>query len=192
MTLRRNGFTLIELLVVIAIIAILAVAVLSAINPLEQINKGRDTQTNSDVSQLLGASERYYTNSNPSVFPWNVASATGYAPGSDIDPAGAWVFDSRSGSPDWKWVDNLAVTQEIKDAFANRLKLSKSILILHAAGSGSSTYMCYYPKSNSNRKIADQYCDTNGDVINVIRPQTCATTDGTPPTTAGTNPICVP
>ena len=47
------GFTMIELLVVISVIGILATAVLSSINPIEQINKGRDTRTRSDAAQLI-------------------------------------------------------------------------------------------------------------------------------------------
>jgi prepilin-type N-terminal cleavage/methylation domain-containing protein len=58
-----KGFTMIELLVVIAIIGVLAVAVLSSINPIEQINKGRDTRARSDAAELLAASERYFTTS---------------------------------------------------------------------------------------------------------------------------------
>ena len=46
----KAGFTMIELLVVIAVIGVLAVAVLSSINPIEQINKGRDTRTRSDAA----------------------------------------------------------------------------------------------------------------------------------------------
>jgi len=55
----RAGFTMIELLIVITILGILATAVLSAINPIEQINRGRDTGTRSDAEQLLSAMERY-------------------------------------------------------------------------------------------------------------------------------------
>ena len=55
----QKGFTMIELLIVIAILGILAVAVLAAINPIEQINRGRDTGTRSDAEQLLGAIDRF-------------------------------------------------------------------------------------------------------------------------------------
>ena len=44
---------MIELLVVISILGILAVIVLAAINPLEQINRGRDTASRSDAEQLF-------------------------------------------------------------------------------------------------------------------------------------------
>ena len=66
------GFTMIELLIVITILGILAVAVLSAINPIEQINRGRDTGSVSDAEQLLGAADRY--NAFQGHYPWQVNS----------------------------------------------------------------------------------------------------------------------
>lgn len=62
------GFTMIELLIVITILGILAVAVLSAINPIEQINRGRDTSRQSDAEQLLSAIDRY--NAFQGFYPW--------------------------------------------------------------------------------------------------------------------------
>ena len=56
----QMAFTMIELLIVIAILGILAVAVLAAINPIEQINRGRDTGSRSDAEQLLSAIDRFY------------------------------------------------------------------------------------------------------------------------------------
>jgi prepilin-type N-terminal cleavage/methylation domain-containing protein len=67
--LSQVGFTLIELLVVISVIGVLAVAVLSSINPIEQINKGRDTGARSDAAQLINAVDRYYATQE--LFPWN-------------------------------------------------------------------------------------------------------------------------
>jgi prepilin-type N-terminal cleavage/methylation domain-containing protein len=63
-----RGFTLVELLIVIALIGVLAVAVLAAINPLEQLNRARDTGMESDASQLLAAIDRYYASQER--FPW--------------------------------------------------------------------------------------------------------------------------
>jgi prepilin-type N-terminal cleavage/methylation domain-containing protein len=187
----EGGFTLIELLVVIAIIGILAVAVLSAINPLEQINKGRDTQKNSDASQLLGAIERYYANSNPPAYPWNT-DATGFSATED-DPTVAYYFDSSASAADWDWINNLQATQEIKDAFASRLNTSEDFKVLRTDGSGASTYVCYYPVSNTGRKTADTYCKNNEASMTAFGGNNpCATTDGTPPSVPGTNPICVP
>ncbi len=67
---RQLGFTMIELLIVITILGILAVAVLSAINPIEQINRGRDTGRQSDAEQLLSAIDRY--NAFQGYFPWQI------------------------------------------------------------------------------------------------------------------------
>lgn len=67
--LSRAGFTMIELLVVISVLGILATAVLSAINPIEQINKGRDTGHRSDAEQLINAVDRYYALHE--IYPWN-------------------------------------------------------------------------------------------------------------------------
>ena len=66
-----KGFTMIELLIVIAVIGILAVAVLSAINPLEQIRRGRDTGSRSDSEQLISAINRRY--SVLALFPWQAS-----------------------------------------------------------------------------------------------------------------------
>lgn len=63
-----RGFTLIELLVVIAILGILASAVLVAINPLEQLARGRDAGRKTTVQQLGNSVQSYYT-SQGAVYP---------------------------------------------------------------------------------------------------------------------------
>lgn len=69
----QKGFTLVELLIVIAILGILSTAVLSAINPVEQINRGRDTGTQSDSEQLLSAVQRF--NANQGYYPWQTGAS---------------------------------------------------------------------------------------------------------------------
>ncbi len=59
----RKGFTLIELLVVIAVLGILAAVVLVALDPLEQISRGRDSGRISSVAQLGHAIQAYATSS---------------------------------------------------------------------------------------------------------------------------------
>jgi prepilin-type N-terminal cleavage/methylation domain-containing protein len=63
-----SGFTLIELLVVIAILGVLAAGILVAINPLEQLSRGRDATKKSTISQLGNAVQAYYT-SQGGVYP---------------------------------------------------------------------------------------------------------------------------
>ena len=77
----QKGFTLIELLVVIAILGVLAAAVLVAINPLEQLARGRDSGRKSSVNQIGHAVESYFTSQN-SVYPiqgatWMTTLVTG-------------------------------------------------------------------------------------------------------------------
>jgi len=57
----KKGFTLIELLVVIAVLGVLAAAVVAAINPVAKINSAKDADTKSDISQIAGAMQSYYT-----------------------------------------------------------------------------------------------------------------------------------
>lgn len=182
-----RGFTMIELLVVIAIIGILAVAVLSAINPIEQINKGRDTRSRSDAQQLLQATERYFAVNE--LFPWNVA-ATGFTPGSTVYTT-LYYFDGTTAGANWNWINNLLTTSEIKPTFSTRLTTGRVHKILKAAGTNSSTYVCFTPTSKAFSLEADRYCQTNGAAINAIQAGTCLTTNGNPPAT-GTNPICIP
>jgi prepilin-type N-terminal cleavage/methylation domain-containing protein len=56
-----KGFTLIELLVVIGVLGVLAAAVITAINPLEQLARGRDGGRKSTVSQLGNALQADFT-----------------------------------------------------------------------------------------------------------------------------------
>lgn len=65
-SLRKNlvnakGFTLIELLIVIAVIGVLAAIVLLAIDPLQQLARGRDASRQTTLSQLGRASQAYAT-----------------------------------------------------------------------------------------------------------------------------------
>lgn len=183
----EGGFTMIELLVVIAIIGILAVAVLSAINPIEQINKGRDTRDRSDAQQLLQATERYFAVNE--LFPWNVATP-GFVPASVVYST-LYYFDGTTAGANWTWINNLTASSEIKTTFSSRLTTGRKHKILKAAGTNSSTYVCFVPTSKAFALEGDRYCQVNGAVLNAIQAGTCLTTNGTPPA-AGTNPICIP
>lgn len=57
----EKGFTLIELLIVIAVLGVLAAAVLIAIDPIEQLSRGRDSGRKNSISQIGRAIQSYYT-----------------------------------------------------------------------------------------------------------------------------------
>lgn len=67
----QKGFTLIELLIVIAVLGVLAAVVLAAINPLEQLKRGRDSGRLSGVAQIGHGMTALITNQNMSAPPTN-------------------------------------------------------------------------------------------------------------------------
>lgn len=67
---KSSGFTLIELLIVIAVIGVLAAVILVALNPLEQLARGRDAGRKNSTSELSNAVQAYYTSRGGS-YPTN-------------------------------------------------------------------------------------------------------------------------
>ncbi|MBU0576476.1 type II secretion system GspH family protein [Patescibacteria group bacterium] len=177
---KQAGFTMIELLVVIAVIGVLAVAVLSSINPIEQINKGRDTRTRSDAAQLINAVDRYYAIQE--IYPWNFTTtdftAVSVLPADEFDFLGAGSNLLTQGlttgdETDWDWVDVLVNTSEVKEGFTNRLKNDNSLFVAKEQGSNATMYICFYPSSNAFKQEAMRNC-----------------ADGTTPSSLNTIVIC--
>ncbi len=165
--LKKLGFTMIELLVVIAVIGILAVALLSTLNPLEQIRKGRDTRTRSDMSQLVGGIERY--NASLGYFPWqasegqNLVANTADIPFLQIGGAGG--PDNITGSSPALTVatalDNLTSTSEVKASFIDRITsatYTETYLFFDDETTGGSVVACFTPESQSFSKEAFDRC----------------------------------
>lgn len=184
------GFTMIELLVVISVIGILAVAVLSSINPIEQINKGRDTRTRTDAANLINASDRYFAIHE--VYPWN--TTTGTYTSNDVDYESEFVF--TGSADDWDWVDVLVTTAEVKEGYTNRLKNDDALIIFKEGVSNSTMYTCFTPQSEAFKFEAANNCadgTTPGGLgSSVTVPAgitTCVTTDGT---IDDDNLICLP
>ena len=160
----KAGFTMIELLVVIAVIGVLAVAVLSSINPIEQINKGRDTRTRSDAAQLINAIDRYYAIHEK--YPWNVTTTT-YTASSTL-PNATFSMGTVSGSGadaiivtgsgDWSYIDVLVSTAEVKEGYTNRLKEDDKQLVFKDAGYNQTMYACFLPTSNAFEQEAMENC----------------------------------
>ncbi|MCD8484277.1 type II secretion system GspH family protein [Candidatus Woesebacteria bacterium] len=179
------GFTMIELLVVISVIGILAVAVLSSINPIEQINKGRDTRTRSDAAQLINAVDRYF--SIHEEYPWNTETA---------DWAGADVVDdyetgigfyedeavtfpgSTTTLSSWEWINILETTAEVKAGFVNRLTTDDNVdYVIYKPDTANATmYICFPPSSNAFDQEASARCtggSIDDDVQSIACPANC-------------------
>jgi len=73
-----KGFTLIELLIVIAVLGVLAAVILVAIDPVEQLARGRDAGRKSAVTSVGRAMQAYYTNNSvyPTTAEWTGSNAT--------------------------------------------------------------------------------------------------------------------
>src|SRR3989344_4807888 len=90
-----KGFTLIELLIVIAVLGVLASVVLVAINPAEQLRRGRDASRLQIVAQLGHAVQANFVAQgiliNPSGTNWqtlleNSGDLSSIVVAPDIDP----------------------------------------------------------------------------------------------------------
>lgn len=160
LSLRKLGFTMIELLIVIAVLGILAVAVLAAINPIEQINRGRDTGSRSDAEQLLSAIDRYYAAQGN--YPWQVESTdTEEMPWTDVSD----VVDTADTPVPILTKLSTGGTSEIKESFVNRLSATgyNPLYIYNAGSQGDSTYICFKPDSGSFTEEAKTRCGENRD-----------------------------
>lgn len=162
------GFTMIELLVVIAVIGILAVALLATLNPLEQIRKGRDTRTRSDSSQLTSAIERY--NASLGYFPWqategeDLAGASADIPFVQINAGTTVVGCTLTDCTIEGILDQLTSTSEVKSSFIDRITdvgYNEIYLYYDDEFSGSATYACFVPESNTFQREAFDRCKAN-------------------------------
>lgn len=161
---KIKGFTMIELLIVIAVLGILAVAVLAAINPIEQINRGRDTGSRSDAEQLLSAIDRY--NASQMVWPWQGAAddaeAVGWTQVTAALPAAPTGGCPLLSNLRYDETDASCLgTDEVKQAFVNRItdSLYNALYIEYGGATGDSVYICFSPQSMSFSQEADTRCD---------------------------------
>jgi len=180
---------MIELLIVIAVLGILAVAVLSAINPIEQINRSKDTGSRSDAEQLIGAIDRFYAANG--YYPWRAGATDTEDDGST--PTG-WV---AVGEDSWVDTANASVlnklssggTAEIKASFVKRITdpAYNTLFVYNRGTQGDSTYVCFAPKSANFVTEAETRC--GGTLPEDFPPNAC---DNTTDCGSGGNCICLP
>jgi prepilin-type N-terminal cleavage/methylation domain-containing protein len=170
--LLAKGFTLVELLIVIALIGVLAVAVLAAINPLEQLNRARDTGMESDASQLLAAIDRYYASHEE--FPWvtvdREAGGNTIINDSAIGFINAQVESIGICGADCADNDGVLLTNlELKSEFRNRkfvttIAETEMLYIGKEDGASSSVYACWIPTSMAKRDKATKTLAITDDI----------------------------
>lgn len=156
---------MIELLIVIAVLGFLAVAVLSAINPIEQINRSKDTASRSDAEQLISGTDRYYTQKG--YYPWmtSVDDATGMQAMNE-DALHRIDDDWTTNAPIALSLNSLTTgTQELKDSFRSRITLNdyNHLYLFNRGLGGDSTYVCFVGKSKAFLDDAWKRCtDASG------------------------------
>lgn len=166
--LRSSGFTMIELLIVIAILGILAVAVLAALNPIEQINRGRDTGSKSDAEQLISAIDRY--TAFVGFYPWQVGVDTTTLPlaMTEINDIGDIADVGVAPTGPCNVLDKLSDggagpcegTDELKVSFVNRITGDgyNPLTIYNRGTTGDATYVCFTPQSRAFQQEAVTRC----------------------------------
>ena len=207
----KKAFTLVELLIVIALIAILSVAVLATINPIEQSNKAKDASVQNDAAEVMNSYERYYANAQ--AYPWMKYGATkptvetamllrSDSLGFGICDAGVFTAEPTAASSSCSTTDALPglliSTDELKAAFVgkdefepvrNATHIENALWLYKDTGSGGSVYVCYIPKSKSNRESTTNklYClnetgpvRTPADGTTCVAPATTSAAWGTP------------
>ncbi|MBP9781413.1 prepilin-type N-terminal cleavage/methylation domain-containing protein [Candidatus Woesebacteria bacterium] len=213
--LKSGGFTMIELLIVISILGILAVMVLAAINPLEQINRGRDTAKRGDAEQLLGAFERY--NAFNGYFPWQGDETDTTAANIALDMVlvnNGWLANADAATIECPILERLSTavlagcvgTDELKASYIDRVDEDgggdtaiadepRGLYVYYEGNSGDNAYVCFSPQSAAFRNEAADRC-TAGLPADLL----AAAAEVCPPTAtdlngageAGIDMICLP
>lgn len=73
----QKSFTLIELIIVMAILAILATGLLVALDPVEQVRRGSDSNVRDQAAEITKGIQRYYAANASSSTPYPWGATTG-------------------------------------------------------------------------------------------------------------------
>lgn len=125
----NKGFTLIEILIVIFILGILSIVILTALNPIELINRGKDTSTLETATQVQDASHRYIAANFKT--PWN----------EDVEAVNLVSTEGQTV------LEELIDLGEVKESFKKNKNLSN--LYLSATKDMRLIFICFEPRSQA-------------------------------------------
>ncbi|NTU46936.1 prepilin-type N-terminal cleavage/methylation domain-containing protein [Candidatus Roizmanbacteria bacterium] len=163
----KRGFTLIELLIVIALLGALAVGLLAAVDPFEQLKKGRDTSNRNTAAEFYNALIRYY--SQRTAFPWSASDDMIAAGAVPITQPNALTTFTLGGSADSvnklgsAIVSSLAQAGELKADFYNLGGGTGNMAKINFFWpSSDKVVVCYQPESKAFRNESNTKYDISG------------------------------
>lgn len=140
---RNAGFTLVELLVVIGVLGLLAAGLLAAVDPFEQLKKGRDSNARNVVVELHNSMIRYYATHGE--LPW----CGGVTPCQLNGGASTPLSDAALTTS----LDAIVADGELKGAdgadFLNNVGAANAAKITVTSTDDVSVAVCFAPESKS-------------------------------------------
>lgn len=148
---NSKGFTLIELLIVIGVLGILAAGLLAAVDPFEQLKKGRDTNRRNIAVEFHNAMIRYYAThgrlpiddgeANPPCTDYVVSEANATLEDFNGGDATTLVADSC--------MDQLIQDGELKADYVSGVGAGDMTKFYIYSATGVDLTVCYEPESKS-------------------------------------------
>ncbi len=143
-----KGFTLVELIIGITILALLSVGLLAALDPIEQVNRGRDSSLNEIAATVSNAMERFRAQNNA------------------LPGAASFAAENASYRLDTAAAANTVLTAlvnsgELKTNFVTAAGANlASILVVRGpniGGQWGNTFVCFKPQSKNFKSKAGLY-----------------------------------
>lgn len=152
---HSSGFSLIEIVVVVAIVAALIIAVISALNPIEQINRGRDSSSLLLASEFIKTTDRFQAINQP--HPWE----------EDL------LAEPLNSNLSREIIDKFVSANELKNSYISQSaqKLEKVFVTTH--NGYEEIFACFLPESKAFESHDLTKFSQSGEVINNCNENKC-------------------